>query len=122
MQNLIPTPISMLYAFFWVIPRRLKTGNYPEESIQHSEHSESLKNLFQYPSYICCFFHNQAIAFISLITPSTNFGFEFLLQKCNCFPLLLLRKVHIYCSNSALSEQLIYITTTPMFYYVKFSR
>ena len=50
----------MLYAFFWVIPRHLmveqtecsKTstykiqtpGNYPEESIQHSEHSESLKS------------------------------------------------------------------------------
>jgi hypothetical protein len=30
----------MSYAFFWVIPRRL---NYPEESIQHSEHGGSLK-------------------------------------------------------------------------------
>jgi len=30
-----------LYAFFWVIPRRL---NYSEESIQHSEHGESLKS------------------------------------------------------------------------------
>jgi len=28
----------MLYAFFWVIPR-----HYPEKSIQHSEHGESLK-------------------------------------------------------------------------------
>ena len=37
-----------LYAFFWVIPRRLNSeiqtpGNYLEESIQHSEHSESMK-------------------------------------------------------------------------------
>jgi len=31
----------MLYAFFWVIPRRL---NYPEENIQHSEHGGSLKS------------------------------------------------------------------------------
>jgi len=39
----------MLYAFFWVIPRRLNSeiqtqGNYPEESIQHSEHGESFKS------------------------------------------------------------------------------
>jgi len=34
----------MLYAFFWVIPRRMTPGNYPEESIQHSEHGESLKS------------------------------------------------------------------------------
>jgi len=48
-----------LYAFFLVIPRRLNfigrcsetsaykiqmPGNYPEESIQHSEHGESLKS------------------------------------------------------------------------------
>jgi hypothetical protein len=45
-----------LYAFFWVLPRRLNficrrfgtlcqtPGNYPEESIQHLEHSESLKS------------------------------------------------------------------------------
>jgi hypothetical protein len=81
-----------LYAFFWVIPRRLNfisrrfgtlfhlhrqvhlpahedgtvcsetsaykiqtPGNYPEESIQHSEHGESLKSgadgLFRLPLY-----------------------------------------------------------------------
>jgi hypothetical protein len=38
----------MFYFFFWVISRRLNSeiqtpGNYPEESIQHSEHVESLK-------------------------------------------------------------------------------
>jgi hypothetical protein len=50
-----------LYAFFWVIPRRLnficrrfgtlcsifiggEVYNYPEESIQHSEHGRSLKS------------------------------------------------------------------------------
>jgi hypothetical protein len=33
----------MLYAFFWVIPRRQRPGNCPEESIQHSEHGVSLK-------------------------------------------------------------------------------
>jgi len=43
-----------LYAFFWVIARRsefymptfpqiLTPANYPEESIQHSEHGEILK-------------------------------------------------------------------------------
>jgi len=32
---------TLLYAFFWVIPR---TGSYPEESIQHSEQRESLKS------------------------------------------------------------------------------
>jgi len=31
----------LLYAFFWVIPRRL---NYPEETMQHSEHGESTKS------------------------------------------------------------------------------
>jgi hypothetical protein len=30
----------LLYALFWVIPRRL---NYSEESMQHSEHGESMK-------------------------------------------------------------------------------
>jgi hypothetical protein len=25
--------INLLYVFFWVIPRRLKSGNYPEENI-----------------------------------------------------------------------------------------
>jgi hypothetical protein len=55
-----------LYAFFWVIPRRLnficrrfgtlcsetsaykiqRPGNYPEESIQHSEQDENLKLRF----------------------------------------------------------------------------
>jgi hypothetical protein len=70
-----PTHLLALYAFVWVIPRRLnficqcslvhtypptkvertecsemmackiqKPGNYPEESIQHSEHGESLKS------------------------------------------------------------------------------
>jgi hypothetical protein len=67
----IATSINMLYAFFWVIPRRLNftcqrfgtlsvprwnrkcsetlaykiqtPGNCPEESIQHSEHGGSLK-------------------------------------------------------------------------------
>jgi len=44
----------MLYAIFWVIPWRLNLilnaykiqmlGNYREESIQHSEHGESLKS------------------------------------------------------------------------------
>jgi len=42
-----------MYAFFWVIPRRLNfilaykiqtPGNYPEESTQHSEHGESLNS------------------------------------------------------------------------------
>jgi hypothetical protein len=30
-----------LYVFFWVIQT---PGNYPEENIQHTEHSESLKS------------------------------------------------------------------------------
>jgi len=35
------TKDNLLYAFFWVIHR---PGNYPEESIQYSEHDESLKS------------------------------------------------------------------------------
>jgi len=36
---------KILYAFFWVIPPAFqKPGNYPEDSIQHSEHGESLKS------------------------------------------------------------------------------
>jgi len=31
----------MLFAFFWVI---LRPGNYPEESMQHTEHGEILKS------------------------------------------------------------------------------
>jgi len=34
----------MLCAFFWVIPRRLTPGNYPEENTQHTEYGESLKS------------------------------------------------------------------------------
>jgi len=38
--------LYILYAFFWVFPWRLNQmlGNYLEESIQHSEHGESLKS------------------------------------------------------------------------------
>ena len=39
MKNLKVSAL-ILYAFLWVISR---PGNYPEESIQHSEHGESLK-------------------------------------------------------------------------------
>jgi len=44
-----PNTLGILYAFFWVILQHLKykiqtPGNYPEESIQHSEHGESLKS------------------------------------------------------------------------------
>jgi len=34
----------MLHAFFWVIPQRLMPGNYPQESVQHSEHGRSFKS------------------------------------------------------------------------------
>jgi hypothetical protein len=46
--------IKILYAFFWVVSgvwilyayvyKIQKLGNYPEESIQYSEHGESLKS------------------------------------------------------------------------------
>jgi hypothetical protein len=34
----------MLHAFLWVIPRHQTAGNYPEESVQHSERGKSLKS------------------------------------------------------------------------------
>jgi hypothetical protein len=43
----------LLYAFFWVIPQHQTPVNYSEESIQHSEHGESLKS-----RAICCFAGN----------------------------------------------------------------
>jgi hypothetical protein len=36
--------IKLLYIFFWVIPRRLTSGNYPEENMQPTEHGENLKS------------------------------------------------------------------------------
>jgi hypothetical protein len=109
---------TLLYVFFWVIPRRLQTpGNYPEENIQHTEHGESLKSrthdvvhvTLQYRHTRCCSHHitiqTHAMLFTSHYNTDTHDVVHITLQYTHDVVHIILQYRHTRCCSHHITIQ-----------------